>query len=61
MSQSNINDELLPNNKQNNEIFFKLIEKVGTFGKYQLTLFITLCVIGLYTGSVIQMTPFLFY
>jgi hypothetical protein len=42
-------------------IFFTLITKVGSNGRYQLALFFTLTAISLLCGSVILITPFLFY
>ena len=47
--------------EEKKEIFFYLLSKVGTMGRYQITLFITLCFIGIFDGVALLMTPFLFY
>jgi hypothetical protein len=42
-------------------IFFKLIEKVGAFGKYQKITIIVWCLIMYLNGGLMFMTPFLFF
>lgn len=42
-------------------IFFKLIEKVGAFGRYQKITIAVWCLIMYLNGGLMFMTPFLFF
>jgi hypothetical protein len=42
-------------------IFFKLLEKVGVFGRYQIMTIILWCLVMYLNGGLMFMTPFLFY
>jgi hypothetical protein len=42
-------------------IFFKLLEKVGAFGRYQVMTITLWCLIMYLNGGLMFMTPFLFY
>lgn len=42
-------------------IFFKLLEKVGVFGRYQVLTIVLWCFIMYLNGGLMFMTPFLFY
>lgn len=47
--------------KQEKYVFFHLVEKVGVMGKYQISLFITICMLSLMVGANHLITPFLFF
>lgn len=42
-------------------IFFRLLEKVGVFGRYQVLTIVLWCFVMYLNGGLMFMTPFLFY
>ena len=49
------------NEVSDQRIFFNLINRAGSMGKYQISMCVILSLVSMVSGGLVLMTPFLFY
>lgn len=54
-------NEIQDNSHNNGRVFFSLMEKVGSEGKYQYLTVVIMCIISYLTGGLMLILPYLFY
>lgn len=56
-----IPEEIQPVETPEDKIFHNLMERVGSFGKYQVSIFVIWCILGVIFGGIMFVTPFVYY